>query len=129
LRERRLFQVGLNSQTYLAIRLFCKTSEGRPAMAESSYSLGGEIDLATASTLQGNLVALVNASEDDLVLDCKDLRFIDSTGISVFVYTKQLLEMHGRGFRITNLTGTARRPFDVLGLTEELGIAPDREPA
>ena len=87
-------------------------------MAERRFPVSGDIDMANAQALQNKLLVLVNATNDDLVLDCTDLAFIDSMGVSVVMHVQRLLEIQGRGFRLENLHGTARRPFDVLGLTE-----------
>jgi anti-sigma B factor antagonist len=85
----------------------------------------GEVDLASANDLQNELLTIVNETADDLVIDCTGLEFVDSTGIAVFVHTQRVLDMQGRDFRIDNLTGMARRAFDLLGLTELLAIGPE----
>ena len=97
-------------------------------MAERRFPVRGDVDLSSCEELQDKLLVLVNATNDDLVLDCTDLVFIDSTGVAVFMHTRQLLEIQHRGFRVENLTGLARRAFDVLGLTELLEV-PAAEPA
>ena len=89
-------------------------------MAERRYPVRGDVDMATAPELQDKLLVLVNATGDDLVLDCADLEFIDSTGVAVFVHTQRLLEVHDRSLRVENLHGMARRALDILGLTELL---------
>ncbi len=91
-------------------------------MAERRFRVVGDIDLAGASTLRSKLLVLVNATDDDLLLDCTELQFIDSQGIRVFIDVQRLLTMQGRGFRVVNLNGMARRAFDVLGLIELLDI-------
>jgi anti-sigma B factor antagonist len=93
-------------------------------MGEQRYPVRGELDLVSASALQEQLSLLVDQSSDDLVLDCAGLDFIDSSGIAVFVHLQRVLELRGRGFRVEHLTGRARRVFDLLGLTDSLGIAP-----
>jgi anti-sigma B factor antagonist len=92
-------------------------------MAERRYPVRGEVDLASASELQDELLAVVNSNSDDLVLDCEGLEFVDSTGIAVFVHTQRVLELQGRRLRIVNLSGMARRAFDLLGLSEMLSIS------
>jgi len=87
-------------------------------MAERRFPVGGDIDIANAQEFQNKLLVLVNATNDDLVLDCTDLEFIDSMGISAVMHVQRLLEIQGRGFRMENLDGLARRPFEILGLTE-----------
>ena len=89
-------------------------------MTERRYAVNGEIDLETASQLQTKLMTLVNATDDDLVVDCAGLEFIDSSGIAVFLRTQRLLETHGRRLTVVNLHGMPLRSFEVLGLTELL---------
>ena len=93
-------------------------------MSEQRYPVRGDLDLASASAVQQQLSLLVDQSSDDLVLDCTGLDFIDSSGIAVFVHVQRVLESQGRAFRVEHLTGGPRRVFDLLGLTDSLGIAP-----
>jgi len=92
-------------------------------MAERRYPVRGEVDLARAREFQDELLGVVNSTTDDLVLDCDGLEFVDSTGIAVFVHTQRVLELQGRRLRVVNLTGMARRAFELLGLREVLSIA------
>lgn len=94
-------------------------------MAERRYPVSGDVDMAVAPELQEKLLVLVNATNDDVILDCADLQFIDSTGIGVFMHTQRLLEVQNRSLRVENLTGMARRAFDILGLTEVLEAQPE----
>jgi anti-sigma B factor antagonist len=94
-------------------------------MPERRFPVSGDIDLSNCEELQDKLLVLVNATTDDVVLECADLKFIDSTGVGVFMHTQRLLEVHGRTLRVENLNGMARRAFDVLGLTELLEGEPE----
>ena len=94
-------------------------------MAEQRFPVRGDVDLSSARAVQDELLALVNSTSDNLVLDCEGLEFVDSTGIAVFVQTQRILELQGRRIRVVNLRGMARRAFDLLGLSEVLGIADD----
>ena len=97
-------------------------------MGERRYPVTGEIDLEVAPTLRSDLLEIVNTTNDDLVIDCDGLQFIDSQGIAAFAYVHRLLEIEGRRLRVVNLAGMPRRAFDLLGLTELLGIT-EAEPA
>ena len=97
-------------------------------MSERRFLVHGEVDLESCEELQEKLLVLVNETHDDLVVDCAGLQFIDSTGVAVFMHTRQLLEIQNRGFRVENLRGMPRRTFDLLGLTELLEL-PDAESA
>ncbi len=89
-------------------------------MAERRYEVSGDLDIAAAPALQDKLLVLVNATTDDLVLDCADLEFIDSMGVSVFTHTQRLMEVQDRSLRVENLRGMPRRALDLLGLTARL---------
>jgi anti-anti-sigma factor len=104
-------------------RGLARISSEVPAMTERRFPVSGDIDLATAPELQEKLLVLVNLTTDDLILDCADLDFIDSIGVSVFVYTQRLLEVQDREFRVINMSDKACRVFEVLGLTDILGFS------
>jgi anti-sigma B factor antagonist len=91
-------------------------------MAERRYPVQGDIDLATSTGLQAKLLVLVNNTNDDVVVDCRELEFIDSTGIAVLVHTQRLLEINGRALRMEHVNGVPRRAIELLGLDEVLGI-------
>ena len=75
-------------------------------------TLRGELDLATAARLEQALAA----AGDDVVLDLRDLTFMDSTGVRVLL---EAAEGHGPGLRmIAPATG------EVWVTIEETGIAP-----
>jgi len=91
-------------------------------MPEHQFHLVGDVDIARSSDLEAKLLVLVNATKDDLVIDCNGLEFIDSTGIGILLHTKRLLATHERDLRVINLTGMAKRCFEVVGLIELFGI-------
>ena len=89
-------------------------------MAVQRFPIRGDIDMANVPDLQTKLDALISTTNDDIVLDCKGLTFIDSTGIAMFVFAHQALEARGRECRVENMDARVRRPFDILGLTDRL---------
>jgi anti-anti-sigma factor len=55
-------------------------------MAEHRYCLRGEIDLAVAPLIQADMDhALLDRPYTDLLIDCAQMTFIDSTGMQVLV--------------------------------------------
>ena len=64
------------------------------------------------------------ADDMDLLIDCTDLTFIDSSGIAVLVRTQQMLAARGHRLRIVKATATIERLFQVTGLTELLQGSP-----
>jgi anti-sigma B factor antagonist len=86
------------------------------------FPVRGDLDMAAVPDVQIKLNVLIDATTDDLVLDCSELTFIDSAGIGMFVHAHKALEVQGRSCRIENLSDRCRRPFDMLGLSEFLGL-------
>jgi len=91
-------------------------------VAQRRFQVRGEVDLATADALEARLRVLAVVTAADVILDCRDLTFIDSIGIGVFVRFHRNLDAQGRELRVVNMSEHVRRPFDILGLTERLGI-------
>ena len=89
-------------------------------MAELRLSLSGEVDLATAPALLGELQRAIERSVANVVVDCTDLTFIDSTGMYVLEEAKRALATQGRQMHIVNVARKPRRVFEVLGLTDLL---------
>ncbi len=91
-------------------------------MAVRRFPISGDVDLATAPDLQAKLYVLIALTDDDIVLDCAGLNFIDSTGIRLVVNAQNELAAVGRRCVVENVSDRCRQPFEVLGLTDRLSI-------
>jgi anti-anti-sigma factor len=91
-------------------------------VAAQRFFIRGDIDLANAPELRVRLEAVVAACDDDLILDCTGLTFIDSAGVAAIVHTQRELESLGYELRVANVDGAAARVLDVLGLTQVLHV-------
>lgn len=89
---------------------------------DSRILVRGEIDLAAAPDLQADIERAVLASTANLVIDCEQLEFIDSTGVHVLLRAQQLLEGQGRSLRLVHVGGEPLHVLEVLQLTERLGV-------
>ena len=84
------------------------------------YRLGGELDMASAKTLQEALEPVVKGKQR-LVLDLSELTFIDSSGI------RALLELANRlngaaALELSNVPVGVQRVLDIIGLDALPGI-------
>jgi anti-sigma B factor antagonist len=86
------------------------------------FRLRGEVDLASVPGLTESLHRFIGWSGDDVVVDCAELDFIDSSGIAVLLDARATLDAHGRALRMVNLRNPGRRAIEVLGLIEHLGV-------
>jgi anti-sigma B factor antagonist len=83
--------------------------------------LSGEVDLAAARGLMRDLQRAIECNVANVVVDCADVTFIDSTGMYVLLQARRALEREGRRMHIVNVRDKQRRAFEVIGQTDVLG--------
>src|SRR3954452_20656143 len=88
-------------------------------MSEYRYCLRGDIDIETAPQLRADLKRAL-ARGTHLLIDCRGLRFIDSTGIAVLLEAHAELEADGRYMLIQNVHRGPRLVLEALGLADLL---------
>ena len=91
-------------------------------MGEQRFRLVGEADMLAAPEIAEDLHKVIDACGDDLLIDCVGLTFIDSSGISVLIEARTLLDGQGRAMRIVNMPAMGRRVIEILELCEFLGL-------
>jgi anti-anti-sigma factor len=84
------------------------------AVSDSRFRLSGELDMASAPTLQDALRPVVDACRS-LTLDLEDLTFIDSSGIRAFVLLAGRLD-GSAPLVLTNVPNGVLRLLDIVGL-------------
>ena len=87
-------------------------------MGEHSYSLEGELDMASASGLQTAFAAVGGPIRFDL----EKLRFLDSSGIAALLRLRQRCDADGCSFRIVACSPQAERVLRIVGLFEVLTV-------
>lgn len=87
-------------------------------------SVAGELDMATAPQLEEEIAALLARGESRLVLDLAEVSFCDSTGLSVFVRTRNRCQDAGGRLRIAAAPRAVRRVLEVSGLIDVLEVCP-----
>jgi anti-sigma B factor antagonist len=73
----------------------------------------GEIDLATVDQVGAAIEQACGECAGQIVLDLREISFLDSTGIRLIVAFSQ--ELNGR-FAVVRGTGEVARVFDLVGL-------------
>jgi anti-sigma B factor antagonist len=94
----------------------------------TAFSLRGELDMARAPQCHRELAAYAACTQGDLVCDCAELDFLDSSGIAMFVAVSNELAADGRSLRLVNVNGIPLRALQVCGLLARFGLSPDRAP-
>jgi anti-sigma B factor antagonist len=86
-------------------------------------ALSGELDVSTAPSVEERLMELEEGGSLGVVLDLRDLGFIDSTGLSLLINAHSRAQKAGRRVTIVPGTGASRRILETTGLRSRLDIA------
>lgn len=96
----------------------------RVSAGSSGLAIFGEVDAATAHLLEGALSAVAGGLDgtDELVVDCRGLEFIDSSGLNVLVATARRLAGHDVRLVLESPHPATRRLFEITGLDQVVTI-------
>jgi anti-sigma B factor antagonist len=82
-------------------------------------ALAGEVDLATVPVVEDEL-RRAEASQDLIILDLRDVSFMDSTGIRMLVAADRRNRARGAALVIVQGSPQVRRLFELSGLTRHV---------
>ncbi len=89
----------------------------------SVLAISGELDLSSTSALESHLAEAFQSPATAVIVDLRELEFIDSTGLSVLVKAHQQAQEAGCEFGIVNGGAQVRRLLSLTGVTERLRVA------
>lgn len=90
--------------------------------------LRGELDLYSAPALDDALVALEGEKWPQVIIDLRELDFVDSAGLRLIVRTQARAVQDGRELVLVRGGETIQRVFTITGLDRELTMV-DAPPA
>ncbi len=82
----------------------------------------GRVDTATASTLEEAVSAYFSNTGSKVMFDCKDMEYISSSGLRVFLTAHKNIAMKGGEFSIRDLSPQVKSVFDMTGFSKILNI-------
>ena len=82
-------------------------------------ALRGELDMATAPALEHHLEPFANDGVSAILLDLRELTFIDSSGLHALVRASERARVNGHRLILIGTRPSARRLFELTG-TEHL---------
>lgn len=83
--------------------------------------LGGELDMATAPILEEHLLRAESDGATTILIDLRELTFVDSSGLHAFLSARSRAEMNGRQLLLIGAKAPVRRVFELTG--QELHLA------
>jgi anti-sigma B factor antagonist len=83
-------------------------------------TLRGEIDLSTVGLLEGALSERDGSGSPTIMLDLRDVTFMDSTGLHTLLGARRRSEQDGSSLVLLAVSPAARRVFEVSGVGDML---------
>jgi anti-sigma B factor antagonist len=85
-------------------------------------SLSGELDMASAPLLQAALEKAETDTPRALVLDLRELDFMDSTGLRIILWARERLHDRGQELALTTGSNQVQRLLSISGVGEHLRV-------
>jgi len=79
-------------------------------------TLSGEVDVYNAPVLKETLHGLLDEKNTDIIIDCKELKYIDSTGLGVLIGVLKRVKDEDGNITIINLKPYIKKIFTITGL-------------
>lgn len=86
----------------------------------------GQLDLSMAPYFRSIVDPLVNRADQSLTLNLRDLRYIDSTGLGIFISILKTREEAGAPFYIEEVSPKIKRLLDLTGISKFLRVTEER---
>jgi anti-sigma B factor antagonist len=86
-------------------------------------SVSGELDLASSPALEEELDRVAHSDAKVVIVDLRNLEFMDSTGLSVLVRAHQRAEEDGRRLGLVNGSQQVQRLLSLTGVADRLTLA------
>jgi anti-sigma B factor antagonist len=87
--------------------------------------LHGQLDLSSTAELERQLTTLVAEPPGRILIDLRNLDFMDSTGLAMLVRARQAAEEHGHKLCLRAGNHHVHRLFELTGLTDAFTFISD----
>jgi anti-sigma B factor antagonist len=82
--------------------------------------LEGDIELSNIYEIKSELLAQFNENPLDLIIDLSKVTYIDSSGMSLLIETKRVIEGMGKTYWIQNIPDEIKQLFKTVALDQIL---------
>lgn len=91
--------------------------------------LDGEIDLHVSPEIAKSLRAMIEGKPRQLVVDMKNVTYVDSSGLAVLIEGMQNVQKYGGKFGLAGVQEDVKHVFDIARLDQVFEIYPDVDTA
>jgi anti-anti-sigma factor len=92
-------------------------------------ALRDKLDSFSAKDFEEKLLALIEAGNTRLIMDCTQLEYVSSAGLRIFYLAANRLQTLGGKIVFCAVNANIQRVFDIVDLSSEFLILPTREEA
>ncbi len=92
-------------------------------------AINGELDASSSIVLDKAIARVVSENETNILIDCKNLNYISSAGLGVFMSYLQDFQDKNISLVLFGLNEKVRNVFEILGLDQLLTIVLSKEEA
>lgn len=92
---------------------------------EALVRIAGEIDAYTAPQLREELWPLAEGKNKILTISLKDVSYLDSTGLGVFVGLFKQIKKNDGELKLIDLSDRLKRLFEITGISNIIHISAD----
>jgi|SRR5690625_2871344 len=85
---------------------------------ETTLFLQGEIDIYTVDQIKRELLPLTKINGQTIIVNFKDVNYMDSTGLGLFIKALKFTKEHNSKMILTHLQERIARLFKITGLDE-----------
>ena len=82
---------------------------------EVVVALNGELDTVTTAQMGEELNRIIEMASNQLIIDCKDLEYISSSGLRFFMQLKRHSEQQNGTVTLRNLNDDVKEVFRISG--------------
>lgn len=94
---------------------------------EILIQVSGEIDAYTAPKLREELMPLAEEDHQVMIVNLKDVTYLDSTGLGVFVGLFKQLQKNNGELKLIQLSDRLMRLFEITGLSNIMNLTANSE--
>lgn len=92
-------------------------------------NLQGDLDFHSSPLLRKELIKLTDGSTPKIMVDLKQVNYIDSSGLATFVELFQKMKRYGGKFALYNLNDAVRSVFEIAKLDSIFSLAKSEDEA
>lgn len=89
----------------------------------------GRVDTTNYNEFEKQMSEKIEETDNSIIINCKDMNFISSSGLRVFLMTQKKLMGAKRKLHLTNMQPAIKEIFDISGFSQIFSIFDTEEEA